>query len=353
MKKFMIWFTIIGKRILKTPLLLVLLILLPVISLIAGSAKSTSPETAYKVGIYVDGDDHVSAELAERLFSYEGSYVFTEYTDIDELYRDVKNTSLVGGYIFPDDLSRRTADADCEKSIKVIKQPSSTIQGSINEIVYSELIAVQGRFIITDHINSLNLFDENDTEHIDRLMKYYNEYLESDVTFHLLYKSYGIDGLQESSDEVGVLAFPVRGILAILVFLAGLLGAITYMRDNEKGVFVSLPNNYRRLCIVLYTAIPTAAFGIVSLICLSIQGQFYHVGSELSSMLMLVTMTTVFAVIMTRITRSSKIFTAFLPILLLGCLIFCPVFINAGNYIPAARFVEKLFIPYYYLELFM
>lgn len=353
MKKFMTWLTIIGKRQLKNPLLIALLILLPVICAIINVNRASSPDAVYKIGVYVDGNDETSVELANRLYAYEGYYTFTEYTDLDLLYRDVKNTTLVSGYILPDDLSRRTADSDCERSIKVLSQPSSTIQGSMNEIVYSELIAVQGRFIITNHIDSLNIFDENDTEYIDRLLTYYEQYLNSDVTFHLIYNTYGIDGLKESDDTIGTLSFPVRGILAILIFLAGLFGAITYMRDCERGVFASLANNYRRLCSVLYTVIPTVAFGAVSLISLAVLGQFYSIGSELYAMLILVVLTVVFAIIMTKITRTSKIFTACLPILLLGCLIFCPVFINAGNYVPAARFIEKIFVPYYYLELFM
>lgn len=353
MKKFITWTGIISKHLLKNPLLLTLMLLIPIICLIAGANKSESNEPAYKVGVYTDGNDETSKELADRLYNYKGSYIFVEYNDLDRMYRDVKNTTLVSGYILPDDLTSRTADLDCRGSIKVISQPSSSIQGSINEIVYSELIAVQGKSIITSHINSLGIFDENDTEHIDRLLAYYEEYLNSDVTFHLIYNTYGIDGLKESDDAVGTIAFPVRGILAVLIFLAGLFGAITYMRDCEKGVFSPVGAGYRRLCAVLYAAIPAAAFGIVSLISLALLGQFYGILSELLSMLMLIALTAFFAVIMIKITRTSKIFTSCLPVLLLGCLIFCPVFINAGNYIPAARFVEKLFVPYYYLELFM
>lgn len=192
-----------------------------------------------------------------------------------------------------------------------------------------------------------------DTEYTDRLMDYYSRYLDSDVTFHLLYKTYGINGIQESNDSIGKITFPVRGILAILVFLSALYGAVTYMKDVEYGSFAAVTGSRKILCRFIYPLISSILFGVMTLISLVISGNSSGIWIELPAMLMLIALSSIFAAVFSLIVRHSRIFTVCIPMLLLGSLIFCPVFINAGSYIPAARFAEKLFVPYYYLELFM
>lgn len=353
MRNFMTWLTIITKHLLKNPLIPAFVLLIPIICVISSVYRSDSAQDVYRAGIYVDGDDEAAVELAQALYKYEGSYEFIEYKDIDELYKDVKNSYLISGFVFPDDLGEKAADVNCEDAILVIQQPSNSIQGSINEIVYSKLIAIEGRTIITSHIDSLGLFDMTDTEYTDRLMDYYNKYLQSDVTFHLLYKTYGINGINESDASIGRVTFPLRGILSILVFLSALFGSVTYMKDIEKGCFCSVSGGRRAMCRFIYPLIPSVLFGIMTLISLGISGNLNTFGVEAAAMLMLIALSSIFAALMTFITRKSSVFITCIPMLLLGCLVFCPVFINAGSYIPAARFVEKIFMPYYYLELFM
>ncbi|MEF2587455.1 MAG: hypothetical protein U0M55_06195 [Butyrivibrio sp.] len=353
MRNFIIWFSIIGKHLLKNPLIPVFVVLIPIICAVSTIYHKNNVQSAYRAGIYIDGNDHVSRELADALLKYDGSYEFIEYNDADDLYKDVKNSYLISGFIFPDNLSIKAADVNCEDAILVIQQPSNSIQGSINEIVYSELIAIEGRTIITKHIESLGLFNMADTEYTDRLMDYYSRYLDSDVTFHLLYKTYGINGIQESNDSIGKITFPVRGILAILVYLSALYGAVTYMKDVEYGSFAAVTGSRKILCRFIYPLISSILFGVMTLISLVISGNSSGIWIELPAMLMLITLSSIFAAVFSLIVRHSRIFTVCIPMLLLGSLIFCPVFINAGSYIPAARFAEKLFVPYYYLELFM
>ena len=107
------------------------------------------------------------------------------------------------------------------------------------------------------------------------------------------------------------------------------------------------------MCQFLYVAIPAVLFGISALLTLALSGSFTNFGIEVLSMLMLIGLTIIFGQLMIVITRNSKICIAAIPGIIVGCLIFCPVFITASNYLPAAKVVEKLFVPYYYLNIFM
>ena len=351
MKKFLTWLSILTKRQLKNPFLIAIMILIPIICLSSGIISSSGKGQSYTAGIYLDGSDEISKELSENLLRRKSTFTFVMYDDLDSLYRDVRNNTLISGYIFPDDLKERTIDKDCTDSITAIYPAASSVQGAVNEVVYSELIKIQGRFIISDYVDSKKVFNNADTDYIDELLGYYSDYLKSDVTFHIVFNTYGIEGPRELDRNVRV-TFPVRGILAILVYLAGMFGSVIWMRDNEKGIFVTLSGSYRILCRFLYAVIPTVLCGIMMTASLYFSGNFTSVTYELPSMLLLIMLSSLFGVFMTFITKTSRIFAACIPVILLCALIFCPVFFNAGNYVPAARFVEKLFAPYYYLEIF-
>lgn len=351
MKKFFTWLLLLTKRQLKNPVFIIILILIPAASAAAASIPAFSEGSDIVAGVYSDGSDATSEELAENLVKYEGSFDFVRYDDLDSLYRDVENTKLNCGYVFPDDLSERAEGKQKSESILVLHHPSNTIQASINEVVYAELLRIQGRYIITEHVKSLGLFAESDTGYIGELLRLYERYLHGNATFKLAYHTYGAGGLTEKDITRTAVSFPVRGILCVMVFLAGLFGGVTWMRDREKGIFATLTGSYNSLCRILYVLIPTFLFAAVSLIALAILG-LYVSAVVFAAMLVLIVLTCIFSIAMTVITRRSRSFASCIPIILLGCLLFCNIFINASSYVPAAKFVEKLFVPYYYLNFF-
>ena len=353
MKKFRTWTLILTKRTLKSPLLIILLITMPLLTFIVTKLPSFNNELSYKGGLYVMGEDELAEDIKDELIADNSIFEFVEYTDLDEMYEDIHRGELTCGYIFPEDLSERSSMKDCKECITVIKKPEETLHLALNEMVYSKLIKLQNFDILPSYVQSLDVFEETDTEAMDRLLELYDEYADSDMTLHLIFKTYGASGLVENNSTQKALTFPIRGILGIMVFLAGLFGCVTYMSDREKGIFATISNGYKLLCQFLYVAIPAVLFGASALLTLALSGSFTNFGIELLSMLMLVGLTIAFGQLLIIVTRNSKICIAAIPGIIVGCLIFCPVFITASNYLPAAKVVEKLFVPYYYLNIFM
>lgn len=353
MKKFGTWTLILIKRTLKSPLLIILLFTMPLLAFIVTKIPSFNNELSYRGGLYLDGNDALAQEIRDRLVNDNGVFEFVEYDDLDKMYRDVHTGKITCGYIFPDDLSERSSMKECKGCITVIKQPEATLQIALNEMVYAKLIRQQNYDILTSFVTSMDVFSETDTEVVDRLLEYYEEYADSDMTMHLLFKTYGASGLVENDSSQSAVTFPIRGILAIMVFLAGMFGCVTYMADREKEIFATISNGYKLLCRFLYVFIPAFLFGISAIITLVVSGNFTLVATEILGMLMLIALTVLFGELLITVTRNSKICIATIPGIIVGCLIFCPIFITASNYLPAAKFVEKLFVPYYYLNIFM
>ena len=63
MRNFIIWFSIIGKHLLKNPLIPVFVVLIPIICAVSTIYHKNNVQSAYRAGIYIDGNDHVSREL--------------------------------------------------------------------------------------------------------------------------------------------------------------------------------------------------------------------------------------------------------------------------------------------------
>lgn len=355
MKKITTWIYIISKSILKNPLLIILIVCIPLFAVIIGMYGSEDSDSGYKAGIYLekDNNDETALMLADNLLNSDGAVGFKSYDSLDDMYRDVMSEKIVCGYIFPDTLSYMGVDEDCDDTFYIIKQSGSSIQAAINELIYSRLIRIQGYDIITDYMISENIFKETDTESIKELTELYEEFLDGSETFNVIFETYGVTGLEETDGSATTIAFPVRGILSILIFLAGLLGGVMYLHNREKGVFEALSSNYRIFCHVLYIAIPIVLFALSVLLTLGVSGNFTTPVIELPAMLLYIIIAALFCYAFTLLIKKSSTLTACIPVLMLGCLIFCPVFINASSYFPAASVIEKLFMPYYYLNLFM
>ena len=353
MKKFATWTLILTKRTIKSPLLIIFLLLMPLLTFAISKIPSFNNELVYKGGLYLMGNDSLAIEVKDKLVADNSVFEFVEYDDLDEMYNDVHTGKLTCGYIFPEDLSERSSLKECKECITVIKQPETTLHIALNEMVYAKLIRQQNYDILPSFVKSLDVFSETDTEVIDRLLEYYEQYTDSDLTIHLLFKTYGASGLVENDGSKEALTFPIRGILSIMIFLAGMFGAVTYMTDREKGIFATISNSYKLLCRILYVLIPTFLFGISGLLTIGLSGSFTVASTEILSMLMLIGLTLVFGQLLITVTRNSKICIAAIPGIIVGCLIFCPIFITAANYLPAAKVIEKLFVPYYYLNIFI
>lgn len=352
MKKTMTWLWLLTKRTLKSPLLLILLLVMPILAFAVNKLPGFDSELAYCAGIYLEGQDKLAVDLKNSLVEADGIFKFVEYTDLDQMYDDVKTEKINCGYILPGNFSHRTSISACEDCITVIKPPNSNIQPAVNEFVYASLIKLQNRYILPGLVRSTGLFEELTTEQIDSLLAYYDTYTDSDRTFKVIFQSYGVAGLKEQKGSTQAVTFPLRGILAIMVFLAGIFGAATFLMDKEKGIFDTLSTKYRILCQIVYILIPAFLFGACALLTLGLAGAFTLPLIEIGSMLLLIVLVTLFGQLLMYLTRNSKICIACIPGMLIGSLIFCPVFLHASSYVPAAKFIEKLFVPFYYLSIF-
>ncbi len=347
------WVKILAKRQLKSLFLIFLLILIPFITLFAYHLPKNNTPLNYQAGIYLDGKDSFAQDVASSLLADSKTISFILYSDLEQMTQDVSNNTIICAYIFPANLSEKVTSSNVKDCISVLMQSMATIQPAINELVYSEVLKLQGELIIQDYINSTQLFEYNDPIIMETLLKSYQTYTNSDDIFHINYISYSVEGYQQIESEFSGVTFPIRGILSILIFLSGLYGSVLWLKDSEKGIFQVFSKKKNQMAKLLYIAIPTCLFSISALISLAISQTYTHTLLEFTSLFIFNIIIYLFCYLFTFITKNSRNLISAIPILILACIIFCPIFINLGNYIPSVKIIEKLFIPYYYLHMFM
>ncbi len=351
MKKSLTWFLLLCKRQIKNPVLYILFVLVTGLSVVFSIMPKTASTNMTNVGILISEDTDITRTLKAELSKAHDTYKFIFYNDEEKMFRDIRNETLECGYTIPENVTIRLTNSSIG-SIKIYNRGFTSIQGSIDEYIYCRLIKACRNQIIQNCVTTAKGEDFDISDVLSDFNEAYKKYEDGVDVFHLDIMTRSAEKINIRPGGDTVILFPSRGILSIIVFMSALLGCITYMQDKEKEIFVTIPALQRGMCKMIYCFVPAVLLALLSMVSLAITGDFQSLGKELGAMSILVIMSVIFAMLVSLPLKRSRIMAAIIPFLLLGCLIVCPIFIKASGYIPLLKYVEKLFVPYYYLSIF-
>ena len=143
--------------------------------------------------------------------------------------------------------------------------------------------------------------------------------------------------------------FPLRALLIILVYIGGLFGIVEYYLDKNSGTFITLPRMYRVAGKPLYAFISCVLFAVSAMLTLAVAGQLKG-AADILHMVVYVIAVTLFAWLVAIPVRRANAMISIIPVLLIACLILCPVFINITAYVPFAKYIRALLLPWYMLK---
>lgn len=343
---FLTWTCILTKHVIKSPAVFLLLLLIPTVT--AAARFLPKDDGALKAGLYFENDDNISLKLKEDLLKADGSFAFIIYEDEETLKGDVLNGTLECGYLFKYNMSDRVEDGKYKRLIDLVISEQTLFSSGINEIVFASLLKHCGANFLDSYVSS-DYFDRKDFGAARKMMiEKYSYYCESGETFRLDIETVDGEALNGKDDGMGI-DFPLRGMLAILIFLSGLIGAAQWMADCEKGIFAPRPVEFKALSRILYPLIPVLLFLACSQLSLILSGHARPFAAEIACSIKYAVIIVVFSNLCTLIFRKSKWLISAIPAVCAGCLVFCPIFFDIGNFIPALSFLSKIFPPTYFL----
>lgn len=351
MNKIILWLFLLIKRQLKSKAFTLFLIAIPLCIFIITHIPKALDTSVPRIGIVLLDTDEISVKAAETLIQNSSVLGFYLCNSTEELYDNIKSGDTECGYVFPKDFTRKLDTRTYSETITVISNSSNFVSSISNEVVFSAIFREYGKNIAMNYVNTTSIFSSMKADALKMTAEKYDKYIDGAATFHINYNTLSNDGETENLNDIKSTnyVFPIRGILAILIFIAGLFGCVQWLKDSENGIFAPMSYSFQHISRLLYTMIPTCLFMISSLLTIylaRLQTSFFI---ELRSMLYYFFLIVVVNTLLTYIIKKSRILVSIIPVLIIGSLIFCPIFINLENYLPLTNIMNKLFLPYYYL----
>lgn len=355
MKKIITWCLIFTKRQLKrvSTIFILVTMLLMTIGL---RVISTDITASLDVGFYIacESDDTIMTGIRSGLTAHEGLLHFVSYTSKAELENDVASGALQCGYIFADDFSEKITDNNTNNMIELIETPDNIVSLLGNVVILATVMEYSACDMLIEDILEQNFFANVSRDDIELLRDTYNTYATNGSTFAFDYNTMYED-YKGSSDKINIapyLVTPVKGIIAIFIFVAALTGGVTWFSDClDNSIYANIPLRKRHLLRLMTIAIPTVLVSLMGYISILTVGIGSHPVYELYAISLYCILCILFCFALSYIVRKN-IYHALIPVFILGSVICCPIFFNLGNLIPSLKILQNIFLPTYYFVFF-
>ncbi len=349
MKRLLYWLYLLVKRQLKNPVIVVVLIAMPVAAFIITHTASLKEAESVRVGIVLEDDDKIAVMTRDYLINGDYSVEFYEAESQEKLEQDIMNKYTECGYIVGAGLKDKLDSGSYSDVIELIICKSDFVSSMTDEIFFSAMFKAYSPEVAVNYVNSVEKFQKHSEKAEEEIRKGYEEYISGDDTFRIDFKIIGDnqDTAAELEDKTG--QFPLRALLMILVYIGGLFGIVEYYLDKNSGTFITLPRMYRVVGKPVYAFISCALFAVSALITLAVAGQLKG-AADILHMCVYVIAVTLFAWLVAIPVRSANAMISIIPVLLIACLILCPVFINITAYVPFTKYIRALLLPWYMLK---
>ncbi|MGN0347796.1 MAG: hypothetical protein ACI4DU_10995 [Lachnospiraceae bacterium] len=373
--KFSRLFFLTIKRYIKYPAFLLLLLMLPIAAIFLSKEQKEEkngifvgycfydeeePEASVVMTKYADflpeeletddfkslpGNKNAQEVLEEALFSYHGMFEFISFDSIDEMILQVEKGELECAYLIPINLYDYLFNGEKKNRAMVFTSPSTTLSKVATETIYSMLYTGISRQALTDYFFSRSAISKHlqYPKDVSAIEEIYQTFLTNGSTFDFEYVNAPEDF---QPTNVNIALSPLRGIFALLILLASLVGAFDFYKEAENPIFA------RKTVRLAYIMVPTLFCGIDAVVCLAFSPFFQNVFYEISAMLLYCALCIIFTFIMANIIKRQAIYYACLPIFLFACLLLSPIFFDFSAFLPVLKPLSYLFLPTYYLRLF-
>lgn len=366
MKKVLIWFLLSCKRYLKKPSFLIILLLLP-LGILAAEKSRGSKEQEIRIAMAVQGgsSNELGTQLMERLINRRlgedaGMFRFYACRDEAQVRDDVAARRAECGYVVYEGLKEKLDTGAYRRSIGVYEAPSTVAASLSTETVFAALMEMYDKNLLMDYVERSELFaalgapGSGEREQAARTSgELYDTRLTNGSTFRFEYSFLGQDAKkQKPSEDVPGTVFPIRGLVAVYVYITGLYGAVVLCADEKRGLFLPLSYGCRLPCRLASIAAPVAMASISGLLALWAGGSLGAPLKEIGAMAAYCAGVTAISWLLKLIFPKPQVLCCLIPFFVIGSLLFCPVFIDAGRYLKVFDQIGRLFPPWYYMKLF-
>jgi len=354
MKRFFLWQYMLNKRLLHKKEFLILLCLIPL--LVVGMVLF-SKEDSGVVRILLcmeDEKDTLAEEIIEGMLE-EDSIIQYKLVDKEEAYKQVQEGNADCAWIFREDFQTKligtfAGGEEEDKPVSVVAQEDNVALQLARTKLYGNIFPKLAFLLCEDYLGT-EVF-QGEPISVEELEKHYEANTVEGGLVQVIYVApdelEDLSGVtvKEEQQKASYLVTPIRGLLMVLLMVAGLVVTMYYLQDVERGMFAWIPVHKRRWLLYSYilgAVTDTAVVVLVSLMisegkCLSLR--------EFGVFLLYLPVTAVFCEFVKILCHKKEHLAKSIPLLSIAMLGLCPVFLDLGRgFVP-----QYLFPPTYYLR---
>lgn len=372
-KHLFLWMILLNKRILKQPLFLVLIAMVPLLVFGVGRLSQESSSLITAAVAPQNAEDEASALLIQSLVEGSNSAVrYISCADKDALKDTVSSGQARIGFLLPEDVnalfeaygSQETKNLSAgalallgallggENASEEMKEHAIISYAATNDVVskitreqlfgklYPSLEKSVLKTWLKIHPDIGSMSDLQKERFVEDTLASYEENYDY---FSLEY----LDGTKVKDDEIDrFIASPMRGLLAVLLTLTGLAAVLYLTEDCRLERFVWIPSQLHPAFHYLYLLIPLTDVALAVLAALWVSGSFTRVSMEVSALFLFLFQVAGFSNLLRMLLRRKDYMASSIPILICACLFLTPVFVDLSILEP----VQMLLPPYLYLK---
>ncbi|MCR5251512.1 MAG: hypothetical protein K6E50_12985 [Lachnospiraceae bacterium] len=359
------------RQLLCHPFFLLLLLLIPVVALLNGAAGPVeekddtiaagfcicSPDLSEGRSFEDEAEGEPPAgeyladmeKLRDALCKSDSVFRFVPYDSLSEIKATIASEEIECAYLIPEDLFECLADGKKKNLVEVLSSPKSTMVPVVNEEVYALIFRQLAPVILANYLSDRSAIADLIPDPIEeeQIFSLHETLLGNGSTFAIEFDNAPKDYVIRKQS---VLLSPLKGLFALLILLSGFTGALTYYRAAEHPIYARLSV---RIVMILSPMLLAALPVLLCMILLpgipGVERSIPGIAVELARILLYQLLCLAFLLLLTALIRSRALIYAFLPVYLLSCLIFSPIFVNAGQFMPFLGKLSWFFLPTYYL----
>ncbi len=373
LKLIALWTHLLNKRIVKQPLFLFLIAMVPI--LVFGVGRLSQESSSLVTAAIAPGspEDETAAMLIDSLVDGSTSAVrYISCKDEESVKKAIATGHARIGFVLPESLDALFEAYGTQKT-KNLSEGALAMMGALlggsdasKEMKEHAIISYAATNDVVSKITREHLFgkmypsleravlktwlkvhpevgsmtnDERDA-FVDETMASYEEDYDF---FQLEY----MDGTPVREEEINrYIASPMRGLLAVLLTLTGFAAILYLTQDCSKNRFVWIPPHLQAPFHYLYLLIPLTDIALAVFIALFAGGSFTNVSREVPSLILLVLQIAGFSNLLRVVLRRKTLMASSIPIFISACLFLTPVFVDLSIIEP----LQMLLPPYLYLK---
>ena len=336
------------KRLIKNPAFICMIIIMPLLITMFNKVD-TKEEKRILVGIYHEEGD-LSKLICENLKDKDGYIKFLVYDNKAEMIEAVETKKLECAYIFPIDFKERLDNYKIKRCITCIESPSTILSSISDEVVFAGIIREYGRNIAVDFAKENNIVVGDGTNNNEDITKNYERFNTPGKTFSIDYKYIETDGVNSEEIKDKTTTYAIHGIVSVLILISGLFGAVKWFEDEKRGLYSSFNSEAKVMIGFISILAPTVLMALSGIATIYLSNTYTYMSREFIDMGLYVLLVCGFSYLLKLIVKSGTDICVILPVVTIGSLIFCPVFIDISNFILFISWINKLFPTFYYLN---